>query len=161
MGLSNKFSCEAGSFSCCCLNPTGVFNQWFEALFPHLGTVGCMVCHPVHQLLSGRLAAAFPTPLHNPPPHWVCQPPPCLKSSVPGCPSPPLLPVWMVVSSLSLWLSDFHTVRFSVSSGCLFLNCCCPSFGCVRRHRVSTYDSILAGSHLKRHFFINHPINTL
>ena len=64
----------------------------------------------------------------------------------PGCPSPPLLPVWVSVSSLSPWSSDFHTVRFSVSSGCfLFLNCCCP-FGCVRRHSVSTYASILAGS---------------
>ena len=28
----------------------------------------------------------------------------------------------------------------------LFLNCCCPSFGCARRHSVSTYTSILAGS---------------
>ena len=31
------------------------------------------------------------------------------------------------------WLLDFHTVRFSVCSGCfLFLNCCCHSFGCAR-----------------------------
>ena len=28
----------------------------------------------------------------------------------PSCPSPPLLPVWMDVSSLTPWLSDFHTV---------------------------------------------------
>ena len=27
-----------------------------------------------------------------------------------GYPSPPLLPVWMNVSSLTPWLSDFHTV---------------------------------------------------
>ena len=27
-----------------------------------------------------------------------------------------------------------------------FLNCCCPSFGCVRERSVSTYASILAGS---------------
>ena len=27
-----------------------------------------------------------------------------------GCPSPPLLLVWMNVSSLTPWLSDFHTV---------------------------------------------------
>ena len=145
MGLSKELSCEAGSFSCCCLNPTGVFNQWFEALFPHLGTVGCMVCHPVHQLLSGRLAAAFPTPLHNPPPCWLHQPPRCHESSLPRCPSLPLLLVCMNVSPLSPWLSDFHTVRFSVSSGCfLFLNCC--PFGCARRHSVSTYTSILARS---------------
>ena len=101
--------------------PTGIFNQWFEALFPHTGTLGCMVCHLVHQLL----------------PH--------LESSTPSHLSLPLLLVWMNVSSLSPWLSYFHTVRFSVSSGCfLFLNCCCPSFGCARRHSVSTYTSILA-----------------
>ena len=54
--------------------------------------------------------------------------------------------VWV---SVSPWLSDFHTVRFSVSSGCfLFLSCCCPSFGCARRRSVSTYAFILAGSPL-------------
>ena len=73
--------------------PTSVFNQMFEALFPLAGALGCVVCHPVHQ-------------------------PPCRESSPPACPSLPLLPVWMKVSSLSPWLSDFHTVRFSVSSGC-------------------------------------------
>ena len=35
----------------------------------------------------------------------------------PGCLSPPLLSVWMNVSSLTPWLSDFHTVRVSGSSG--------------------------------------------
>ena len=39
----------------------------------------------------------------------------------PGCPSPPLLPVWMNVSSLTSWLLDFHTVRFSGSSGYILL----------------------------------------
>ena len=34
-----------------------------------------------------------------------------------------VLPVWVSVSSLTPWLLDFHTVQFSVSSGCfLFLN---------------------------------------
>ena len=127
--------------------PAGVFNQRFEILFPHSGTLGCAVCHLVNQLLPHRLAAALPAPLHNPPPHWVCQLQPCREFSMPGCLSPPLLPVWMNVSSLSLWLSDFHTVCFSFSSSCfLFLNRCCPSFGYVRRHSVSTYTSILAGS---------------
>ena len=95
---------------------------------------------------------AHPTPqsttlLHNPPTGWVRQLPPCRESSPPSCLSPPLLLVWMNVSSLCPWLLDFHTARFSVSSGCfLFLNCCCPSFGCVGRHSVSTYTSILARS---------------
>ena len=39
----------------------------------------------------------------------------------------------------------------------LFLNCCCPSFGCARRHSVSTYASILAGSLVKlHHSFLMH-----
>ena len=81
-------------------------------------------------------------PVCNPPPCLVHQPPPCRESSPPGC---LCLPVWMNVSSLTPWLSDSHTVRFSVSSACfLFLNCCCPSFACTRRHSVSTYTSILA-----------------
>ena len=100
--------------------PTGVFNQRFETLFPRAGALGCSVCHPVHQLLPCQPASTLPTLLHNPPPPWVHQPPPCLKSSPPGCPSPPLLLVWMNVSSLTSWLSDFHTVQFSGSSGYFF-----------------------------------------
>ena len=43
VGLSNKLSCEAGSFSCCCLNPHRCF-QRLEALFLHAGALGCAVC---------------------------------------------------------------------------------------------------------------------
>ena len=146
--------------------PTGVFNQRFEALFPRAGALGCVVCFtplpflPVYLCATVGLQGLPATTL------WsllacslVC---PVAQSTTslgplaarrlaesplcPGCPSPPLLLVWINVSSLSPWLLDFHTVRFSVSSGCFsFLNCC-PSFGCVRRHSVSTYASILAGS---------------
>ena len=112
--------------------PTGVFNQRFETLFPCAGTLDCTVCFtpplflPVYLCLNmgpqGLLAATWPAPFHNPPPCWVCQLPPAASPLHPGCLSPPLLPVWMNISSLSPWLSDFHTVRFSVSSGCfLFL----------------------------------------
>ena len=101
--------------------PTGVFIQGFEALFPHTGILGCAVCRQVNQLLPHRPAAALPTPLHNPPPHWVCQLPPCPGFSPPGFRSPPLLLVWINVSPLPPWLSDFHTVQFSVSSGCFFV----------------------------------------
>ena len=53
----------------------------------------------------------------------VCKSPPCHESSLTGCQSLPLLPVWMNVSSLTPHLLDFHTVWFSVISGCfLFLN---------------------------------------
>ena len=72
-------------------------------------------------------------PVSQPSPHSVFQPLPCPPQSSrpllamsplhPGCPSPPLLSIWMNVSSLSPWLSNFHTVQFSGSSGCfLFLN---------------------------------------
>ena len=128
--------------------PTGVFNKWFEAWFPGARALGCEVCYLVHQLLPCQPAAALPTPFHNPPPLWFCQLPPCCESSPPSCLSLPLLLVWMNVSSLSPGLLDLHTVRFSDSCGyVLFLICCCPSFGHVRRHSVSTYTSILAGSH--------------
>ena len=73
--------------------PTGVFSQWFEALSPCAGALGCAVCHPVHQLLPRWPAAALHTLLHNPPPHWVRQLLPCLESSLPSCPSPCLLPI--------------------------------------------------------------------
>ena len=164
MSLSNELSCEAGSFSHCLFNPHRCFESELEALFPHAGDLGSTVCLapllflPVYlcanvgpqglpaTTLWGLLATAWPVPLHNLPPHCVRQPLPCHKPSLPGCLSPPLLLFWMNVSSLSPWLSDFHTVRFSFSSGSfLFLNCCCP-FGCARRHSVSTYISVLARS---------------
>ena len=53
----------------------------------------------------------------QPPPRLVCQLPPCCESSPPSYLSLPLLPVWMNVSSLTPWLSDFHTVQSSGSSG--------------------------------------------
>ena len=53
----------------------------------------------------------------------VLQLPPCCEFFLPGCPSPPLRPVWMNVSSLTLWWLHFHTVQVSGSSNCfLFLN---------------------------------------
>ena len=137
--------------------PTGVFNQRFEALFPLSGTLGCVVSLasqlflPIYLHMSvgppAPPAAASLGPPAAPLPTPVLQPPSCSESCLPSYPSLPRLQVWMNISSLTSWLSDFHTVRFSVSPGCfLFLNCCCPSFGCERRHSVSTYASTLAGS---------------
>ena len=105
MSLSNEFCCGAGSFSCCHLNPHWCFQSEVEALFPCAGVLCCAVCFspppflPVYRCanvgpqdlpattLWGLLAAAWPAPFHNPPPCWVFQLPPCLKSS------PPRLPV--------------------------------------------------------------------
>ena len=63
-----------------------------------------------------------------------------------GCLSPPLLPVWMNISSLTPWLSDIHRVRYSGSSGCFWFLNLLLSFLCARRQSISTYASILAGS---------------
>ena len=85
--------------------PTGVFSQWFEALFSHAGALGCAVCYPAHQLLPRRPAAPLPTALHNPPPHWVHQPPPCYESSLP----------WLSVSTPPTGLDEcFFFISFVV-----------------------------------------------
>ena len=166
MGLSNDLSCEAGSFSCCCLTPKGFSISGLRLYFPGLEpwVLGCSVCFAPPPVLVVYLCAdvgppcgvcqlqlACPVPqstsLLGPPAASVHQLPPCRESSQPSCLSLPLLPVWINVSSLSPWLSDFQTIRFSSNFGCfLFLNCCCPCFGCARRHSVSTYTSILGGS---------------
>ena len=108
--------------------PTGVFNQWFEALFPRPGALCCAVCYQICQLLPCLPHSTTHCLLGSVSHCLACpgfQPLPCCESSPSGCLSPPLLLVWMNVSSLTPWLLDFHTVRFSVSSGCfLFLNCC-------------------------------------
>ena len=80
----------------------------------------------------------FTFPCWNPGLHGLSQSPfvpPCLSTHECGtaqntshhlgplhtcCPSLPLLPVWMNVS-LTLWLSDFHTFRFSATSGYFLL----------------------------------------
>ena len=103
MGLSNEFSCEAGSVSCC-LNPHRFFSVsslrlCFPALEPWIAqSVSLPSCSS--QLIYMQLS-------HCP----VLQPLPCCESS------PSLLLVWMSVSSLTPWLSNFHTVQFSGSSG--------------------------------------------
>ena len=108
VGLSNKLSCEAGSFSPCHLNPHRCFQLvvW-GFIFPSWNS-GLWGLSPVDQLLPCWPAAGLCTVFHNPPPCWVHQLPPCCETSPSGCPSPPLLLVWINVSSLSPWLSDFH-----------------------------------------------------
>ena len=147
MGLSNELFCEGGSFSLR-LNPHSILRSEVVRLY-FLVLETWLVWSVSFPSCSSRFICTQV---------WDCplyQAPPCHKSSPHSCPSPPLLPVWMNVFSLTPWLSNFHTVRFSGSCGCfLFLNCCCPSFGCARRHSVSTYTSILAGSPRLKGFFI-------
>ena len=116
MGLSNELSCEAWSFSCH-LNPHRCFQSETLRLYFPAGTLDCVVClaSPLFLPVYPHMDVGLPTPpatthLSASPPHL-------------GCPSPPLLPVCMNVSSLTPCLLDFHTVQFSGSSGYfLFLN---------------------------------------
>ena len=130
--LSNEVSCEAGNFSCC-LTPTSFFQSKVLRLsFLMLESwVARSVSLPIcsSQFICTQI---WDSPLWQPPPCPIRQLPPCPPWSSshclatlfppPSCPSPPLLPVWMNVSSLAPWLSDFHTVQFSGSSRFLFLN---------------------------------------
>ena len=91
--------------------PTGVFNQRFEALFPQAGALGCVVCFAPCRLsglaarkcgatgsASGRTAFPVRPTLHQSRSrHGHASP---LR---PGCPSPPLLLVWVNVYFLSPW----------------------------------------------------------
>ena len=91
--------------------PTGVFNQRFEALFPRAGALGCVVCFAPRcsSGLSVRECGATGSASGQ----TACAVRPTLRQSqsrhgntsplCPGCPSPPLLPVWMKVYFLSPW----------------------------------------------------------
>ena len=94
MGLSNDLCCEAGSFSHCHLNPPRcpqpeVLRLYFPVLEPWVVQSD--------SLPSCSSQFIFMQMWY----HRVLQPPFCHESSPPSCPSLPLLPVWMNVSSLS------------------------------------------------------------
>ena len=91
--------------------PTGAFNQRFEALFPHAGALGYVVCFAPHHLsgLSVRECGAVGSASGQ----TACPIRPTLCQSRsrhshgsllrPSCLSPPLLPVWMNVYFLFPW----------------------------------------------------------
>ena len=91
--------------------PMGVFNQRSEALFPHTGLCSLLWFPAVPSSLSvcecGAAASA----------HLTGSTSHCLAASPlrPGCPSPPLLPVWMNAYFLfpwcwTSWLFNFLSV---------------------------------------------------
>ena len=120
---SNELYCEAGSFSHH-HNPHRFFQsevwgfispRWNPALWD-------LSCSPVvpPSLSACKCVTTWSASCHL---AWSSSHCLAMGSLHPGCPSLPLLPVWMNVSSLTPWLSDFHTVWFIGSSGCfLFLN---------------------------------------
>ena len=127
--------------------PTGVFNQRFEALFPHAGALGCEVCFvpplflPVYLCVNvgpwGLLVVALPALLvPQSASLWVR--PHCHESPLP----------WLPVSAPPTGLDECFFISLVVGLRCslifcqfwlfLILNCGCPSFCCARRCSVST-----------------------
>ena len=127
VGLSNKFPCEAGSFSCChsphrCFQ-SEILRLYFSMLEPWISSSvllpSCSSWLSSHR--SGTTCSASHHLAH-------LGPLACCETSPSQLPSPPLLPVWMNISSLTPWLSDFHIVRFSGSSGYLLFLCLLLNF---------------------------------
>ena len=115
-------SFESGSFSCC-LNPHRFFQlEVLKLISLHWNPVLLGLSHSPF-VPPGLSTCKCGTAGHvSPPcPPWSCSC--CFAGSplCPRCPSLTLLPVWMSVSSLTPWLSDFHTVQFSGIAGCLFV----------------------------------------
>ena len=101
--------------------PTYFYSQRFWGfLFPHWNPGLCgLSCSPVVPpcLSAHKCGTALSATLPNlSSRHQLAASP-----LHPGCLSPPLQPVWMNVSSLTPWLSDFHIVWFSGSSGWFFI----------------------------------------
>ena len=122
----------------------------FEALFPCTGTLGCMVCLAPQLFLLVHLHAKYvgpPAPLAASLPALVLQPPPYWESSSLWLPiyTPPIsLDECFFFNS---WLLDFHTVRFSGSSGYFFiLNLLLSFFWFCKEANISIYASTLARS---------------
>ena len=140
VGLSNELSCEAGSF-CCCLNPPRFLKSGFEALFPHAGTLGCVVCLAPQLLLPvyphanvgppALPASVLPTP--------VLQPLPCSESFLPQLP----------ISALPTSLDEcffFNSLVVALAYSLIFcqfwlffcFSICCTPFG-VQGGKVYLY----------------------
>ena len=95
---------------------------------------------PPSAALPAICSFAHPTPLHNPPPCWVQQLLPYHESSPPGCLDECFFFIFLIVGL------PYSSIFCQFWLFFVFKICCCPSFGCVRRHSVSTYTSILARS---------------
>ena len=67
MGLSNELYYEVGVSPGVASTPTGVFNQWFETLFPRTGALGCVVSPHVCQLRPCHTSSPPQLPISAPP----------------------------------------------------------------------------------------------
>ena len=119
----------------------------------------------VYLYVNVELPALSVTALPSPPaatlPALVLQLPPFYESFVPGCLSPPLLQVWMNISSLTPWLSDLHIVQFSGSSGCFLCLNLLFSFFWLCEEAQCIYLCLLLGQKLEQFLMVFFFTNTL
>ena len=140
VGLSNELSYETGSFSGHhtthrCFQ-SAVLRLYFPAPEPWVEW-----CASLPSCSSWFICTQmWDCPLHQPQPHRVHQLLPSREYS-------PLLLVWVNVSSLTPWLSDFHTFQFSGSSGYfLFLNLLLSFWSCEEAQCI--YLHLPLGCHI-------------
>ena len=133
--------------------PIGVFSQWFEVLFPCAGALGCTVCLTPQLFLPGYL------PVNVGPPTPQAAASLCLPST-----ALPLVLSTLVLVSTPLPVSTpptcldecffFTSLVVRLPYNLIFCHfwlffvfkLLLSFFGCMRRHSVSTYTSILASS---------------
>ena len=113
-----KFAVRLG-VSPAAATPTGFYRQTFWGFFPPCKNPGLCGLSRSPVVLSSYLHANGGPPSLPPAalPAGTSSHSLSMHPVRPSCPSPPLLPVWMNVSSLNPWLWDFYIVRFSGSSG--------------------------------------------
>ena len=143
MGLSNELSCELG-VSPPAPTPTGFY---FPSLEPWvLWSVSLPSCSP--SLSACKCGTAWSAS------HCLAGSPLCS-----GFPSPALLPVFMNVSLLTPWLSDFHIVLF-YGSFCyfLFLNLLL-SFFLLCKEAQCIYLHLHLGQKSKVFLSLTHPLS--
>ena len=152
MGLSIELSSEGGSLSCHHNTHSFFCQRFWGFLFP------CW--YPgLHGLSCSRLfLLVYPHANVGPPATAL----PCVLSTLAAhlCPSylsPPLIPVWINVSSLTPWLLGCHTVWFSGSSGCFLSSNLLLFFFWLCEEATCIYAFILARSNL---YYAFYHINT-
>ena len=143
------------------LQPPQIFtNRGFEAFFSYAGTLGCRDCLAPHLFLPVYLHAnvRIPSLPATTSPAGSSSRHPTRCPLCPSCPSPHLLPVWMNVSSITPWVSGFHTLQFSGSSG-YFLVLNLLSFfwfwKCIHLHTPPSWPEVLIYVFFRIHYYNN------
>ena len=115
------FKWQKSSRLFCHPNPHWFLKSEVMAVYlPIAGNLGCVVWPGAGMAHSQGIPPNFYQPHVNVGPSILLSLHVTLCPLHPGSMTPPLLPIWMNVTSLNHWLSDFHTAQFSDGSSCYF-----------------------------------------